>query len=265
MADLAQELSQLRGDHEQDTRNCRESIGLVAEMMPRLGQVETNLGAITSRMEEMATEVAELTSAVKKLAPVDWPSLTEDEAIEQWEQLAEWVADILCDWYQLTRGQLPDCWPLHRPAVLELSWLRTCYLAAYAGKAAPQLAGEWHTRWRRDALANLAVIIDKKWCEPGQHMIDSSTRRELQRPPTPARSPGPWASTPRPSHARPWLNGSYIDPPATNDMFVLHYEQTPTDQLSHRGYWQPALHAAISHDLAWRRARAERAGASPVA
>jgi hypothetical protein len=273
VAELAQELAEqsrkisaLREAHDQDTRHCRESIGLVAEIMPRLGRVETDLTEVAAGLAEAVTEVAELTSAVKKMGTVDWPNLTEQEAIEQWEQLAQWVEDILCDWYQLTCGQLPDCWPLHRPAVLELSWLRTCYLAAYTRGAAPQLAGEWHTRWRRDALANLATIIDGRWCEPGQHMIDSTVKRELKRPPVPAPSllpQAPTPSAPRPPHARPWLHDRYVDPPAANDMYMLHYQQEPGAQLSQRGCWQPALREAIRQDLAWRRARAQRTQPPP--
>jgi hypothetical protein len=67
----------------------------------------------------------------------------------------------------------------------------------------------------------------------------------------------------RPAHARPWLHDHYIDPPAANDMYMLHYQQQPKEQPSRRGYWQPALHEAMRHDLAWRRARAERTEQPP--
>ena len=33
-------------------------------------------------------------------------------------------------------------------------------------------AGEWHTRWRRDALANIEAAIPTKWCRPGAHYVD---------------------------------------------------------------------------------------------
>jgi hypothetical protein len=102
--------------------------------------------------------------------PVHWPTLPADEAGERWHELGDWVADILVDWYELTRGRLPDCWPRHRPAVVELSWLRTCYAQAYSENADAHLAAEWNTRWRRAALDNIAAAISKDWCRPGQHL-----------------------------------------------------------------------------------------------
>jgi hypothetical protein len=38
---------------------------------------------------------------------------------------------VLVPWYELTRDELPDCWALHAPVVVELSWLRTTYVQAY--------------------------------------------------------------------------------------------------------------------------------------
>ncbi|MBW0106164.1 hypothetical protein I4I78_27410, partial [Pseudonocardia sp. KRD-291] len=95
--------------------------------------------------------------------------LTVDEAAAAWDQLGRWVAETFVPWYEITRELLPDCWPLHRPAVLELSWLRTCYVEAFTSDARPQLAAEWSTRWRRDALANIAGHIDHWKCHPGMH------------------------------------------------------------------------------------------------
>jgi hypothetical protein len=112
---------------------------------------------------------------------------------------------VLGPFYQLTRAQLPDCWALHPPAVIELVWLRRAYVAAHAPDAPPSAAGEWHTRWRRDALTNIVAAIPTTWCRPGEHYLHEHDRdrhyRDPDRPagppapdqdqPTPGRRPGP--------------------------------------------------------------------------
>ena len=90
----------------------------------------------------------------------------------EWQALGDWVAGVLGPFYELTRAQLPDCWPLHRPAVMELVWLRRTYVAAHTADATAAAAADWHTRWRREALANIAAAIPKKWCRPGDHWVD---------------------------------------------------------------------------------------------
>ena len=66
-----------------------------------------------------------------KNSPVDWASLSEEPAAEQWPILARWIGEILVPRYEATRNELSDCWPLHPLVVAELSWLRTAHVQAY--------------------------------------------------------------------------------------------------------------------------------------
>ena len=108
-----------------------------------------------------------------------------DGVVAEWQALGDWVASILGPFYELTRAQLPDCWPLHRPAVLELVWLRRMYVAAHRPDAAPSAAADWHTRWRREALANIAAAIPETWCRPGEHWVERFSHRPGPPPPRP--------------------------------------------------------------------------------
>jgi hypothetical protein len=68
----------------------------------------------------------------------------ERQARAQWPILAQWIAEVLVPWYEITCDELPDCWPLHRPALVELSWLRSAHVQAYLRSSAPSVEGEWH-------------------------------------------------------------------------------------------------------------------------
>ena len=78
----------------------------------------------------------------------------------QWPILARWVGEVLVPRYELTRDELPDCWALHPPVVAELSWLRTAYVQAYLPRSPPQLAADWHTRWRPAVLTRIRELIN---------------------------------------------------------------------------------------------------------
>jgi len=62
--------------------------------------------------------------------------------------------------HEITRDELPDCWALHGPAVIELLWLRSAHVQAYIPGAAPHVAGKWHPRWRPGVITRLPVMID---------------------------------------------------------------------------------------------------------
>jgi hypothetical protein len=153
------------------------------------------------------------------------------------------VATILVDWYEITRAGLPDCWPLHRPAVVELSWLRTSYTQAYQPMSPPQLTAEWHTRWRPAALANIAAAIPTEWCRPGEHLVHeldltSRTRNTTNQSPDASQFGNPQVSE-RPGEAG-------------------HNQQPPARQRAESHHWWPALRQAIAEDMDQRR-RAETA------
>ena len=164
--------------------------------------------------------------------PVHWPALTVDEAAAAWDQLGQWVAEIFVPYYEITRRSLPDCWPLHRPAVLELSWLRSCYVDAVASDARPQLLAEWNSRWRRDALTHIAEIIDSDRCNPGAHRAHGAGYDEKDPHFTP--------SLPRPT-GRTGPDGDPV------------YNHGSDRELAWVQNWRPNFDTAMGLDLAARR------------
>jgi hypothetical protein len=151
-----------------------------------------------------------------KNPPVDWATLTEEQAAAQWPILARWVGEVLVPRYELTRDDLPDCWALHPPVVAELSWLRTAYVQAYLSRSSPQLGADWHTRWRPAVLARVRELIKPDECSPGKHAPLRGTPIELGS-----------------------LNGA-----------------VPRAQLAEPTCWWPFYNRAFHLDLALRRARA---------
>ena len=131
------------------------------DLAPRvsgLKQVVTEeLGQLRGDVDVLLTERKEREKT--KNAPVDWAALTAEQAAVQWPVLARWVGEVLVPRYELTRDELPDCWALHPPVVAELSWLRTAYVQAYLSRSPPQLAADWHTRWRPAVLTRIRDLV----------------------------------------------------------------------------------------------------------
>jgi hypothetical protein len=194
------------------------------------------LHKVTRSLHKMAhEELGELRAAVKELfteqekaknPPVDWPALTAEQAAEQWPILAKWVGRVLVPWYELTRAELPDCWAMHRPVAVELSWLRSAHVQDYLPHSHPHLAGEWHVRWRPAVIARIGHLINEAKCRPGEHMIAKEDSPSLRRPTTPAAAPA--AGTPRP------------------------LETPPLRQLAEPRHWWPFYQRAFHADLARR-------------
>jgi hypothetical protein len=212
-----------------------ENADLLAQLLPRVTALDTELAGLGDRVDA-------LTGATPPSAPLDWAALPADKAAAEWEALADWLATVLGPFYEITRAQLPDCWPHHRPAVIELVWLRHAYAAAHAPNATPSAAAEWHTRWRRDALANIAAAIPKTWCRPGEHYVHEHDRDRTRaaaagpgerHPPTPGRRPGP-----------------------------EDFRLGPEGEITSPRHWGPAYRAAAAADLAWRRERDAAAAAA---
>ena len=209
----------------------------VVEQLEQTGRRHTDLAAAVS--EDLAPRVSALQQLVTdefgrlrgevdvllserqeqdktKNPPVDWASLSAEQAAEQWPILARWVGEVLVPRYELTRDELPDCWALHPPVVAELSWLRTAYVQAYLTRSPPQLSADWHTRWRPAVLTRIRELIKPDECSPGKH----APRR-----------------------------GTPIDLAAQNGAL-------PRTQLAEPTCWWPFYDRAFHLDLALRRARA---------
>ena len=137
LSDLAAELQAARAEHHRDITRLG---GLLAENATLLSQVLPRVTGLDEELADLASRVDGLTGADPAEAAalsLDWPGLSAQDAEKEWEALAEWIADVLGPFYEITREQLPDCWALHRPAVIELVWLRRAYVAAHSADAAP--------------------------------------------------------------------------------------------------------------------------------
>jgi hypothetical protein len=145
----------------------------------------------TEELNRQAGQLDEVLTTLRREdnAPVHWPALTAEQARAQWPILAQWIAEVLVPWYEITRDELPDCWPLHRPALLELSWLRSAHAQAYLRSSAPSVAGEWHLRWRPAVIERLSKVIDRHLCRPGEHLV-TEDQSQRQTPPPPPVRPG---------------------------------------------------------------------------
>lgn len=242
-----------------EMRRLRDEVAQLREAIAGLsqpGELRTQVQDLATRHTELATAVSQTLApelaALRQFAteelgqqrqqldavlqtlgreqnpPVDWPRLTADQARDHWAVLAQWIAEVLVPWYEITREELPDCWALHRPAVIELSWLRGAHVQAYTPTSAPHVAGEWHQRWRPGVVARLAQVIDRRLCRPGEHLVPQGE--------SPGRQPMP----PRP--------GERLIP--------------PSQQLAEGQHWRENYFAAVEADLRWRTQR-ESAGETP--
>jgi hypothetical protein len=217
-----------------------ENADLLGQLVPRVRDLDETLADLAARVDAVTGPAGGAPAA----AAGAWPSLSAAPAAPEWQALGAWVARVFGPFYGITGGQLPDCWALHPPAVLELMWLRRTYVAAHGTKAAATAAAEWHTRWRREALANIPTAIPTTWCRPGEHYVDRYDR--APQPPPPPR-PVPEG---RPRH----IPGERPGPGNTR---VGEVGEITTPQ--HCG---PNYQTARNRDLAWRRHREAAAAAA---
>lgn len=249
LSELAGELRAAREEHRRDVAQLRadlaglstlvgENADLLGQALPRIGGLDDELADLAERVDGLTVTVAAYGGAdadEPDAALVDWPSLSADRAAAEWQALGDWVAGVLGPFYELTRAQLPDCWPLHRPAVLELVWLRRSYVAAHRPDAPAAAAADWHTRWRREALASIATAISDKWCRPGEHWVDRYDRGR----------PAGQGTPPRPQQPPPHAPGQRPGPE--------NHNVGPGGEISTSQHWGPAFQTAVADDLAWRR------------
>lgn len=180
-----EQLRQVQRQLDATTRQSDETAGHVAEiadilgrMSPRLDDVEQAVAALGGAVEAAATGAGDAEDAALALTPaLRWSQLDRGGKHAAWDALAGFVSEVLNNDYQLTRLELPDCWPVHPRAVRELAWLRTLYVSSSAVGVRPELVAEWHVRWLPAAVTNLAVAIDRRECAPGKHRVTEEERR----------------------------------------------------------------------------------------
>ena len=184
---VGEQLRQVQRELDATARQGDETAGHVAEiadilgrMSPRLDDVEQGVAALGGAVEaavagagagDAEDEALSLTPALR------WSQLDRTAKHAAWDALGGFVSEVLNDDYQLSRLELPDCWPVHPRAVRELAWLRTLYISSSAPGTRPELVAEWHVRWLPAAITNLAVAIDGRECAPGKHRVTEEERR----------------------------------------------------------------------------------------
>lgn len=207
--------------HGEQRRVLRGTTGHVAEMLPRLDQLENQLAELLGRTDtppgDQDVPGDDDGPATSPARPVPTPSAGWDdmdrvEATAAWEALARFVGETLHAQYRLTRLQIPDCWPLHPRMVREIAWLRADYLVAKANEDLdPSLIASWHIRSLTGFLTNTADAIDQRECRPGVHRLtepevdrhlgDLHVAREAGTPaPAPSSETGPDRPSLRPEH-----------------------------------------------------------------
>jgi hypothetical protein len=127
--------------------------------------------------------------------------------------------------------------------VLELVWLRRVHVAAHRPDAPPSAAADWHTRWRREALANIAAAIPDTWCRPGEHRVDRYSR---------AVSSSGWPSAATSEH----VPGPRPAPG--------QYQIGPGGEITTPQHWGPHFQTAAGADITWRRQREAAADGPPT-
>lgn len=250
LLDLGAELRVVRTEVSGLRDDVRETAGVVAEAMPRLEDVETNLAEVKGTLQALTEEPPEAPNP-----PIEWPALPAEDAEREWDDLADWVGDTLVPWLQITRAQLPDMWPAHPRAVFELLWLKTCYRQAYMKGSHPAGAAEWHTRWLDAALANVKSAMPKDWEE-------SMEPSQPQPGPPPAQPLAPGTPPPGqpgypPGGSEPWKQ-QYTPPPTAPQRGAGYSHRGWRDELATREHWEQTWQQAKTRDVAWRRERERR-------
>lgn len=238
-----------------------ETTDVTSEISRQVVDQGKTLAELVGTVDALAAEETEPTNP-----PVRWPALTAEEAAREWSNLGQWLAEELVPWYRLTRGQLPDCWALHTRALVELSWLRQCYLHAYLRRSHPTGMAEWHTRWLSAALSNIKEAIPPAMCRPGEHDVHAEQSQENRR----QRSGGPPAGRPErlAGGDPPWVASSSQNvaapppPPAAAGGSVHHFA-TELDELAELKHWRENFMTAQKIDLTARRQR-EQAAKTPA-
>lgn len=146
---------------------------------PKVYEHEKDIKSLNEDLDQLQLAVKALVQKDRKTKnpPIDWAALSAKQAEKEWDKLSYWVDAILPRYYEITRAQLPDCWPLHWPAVNQLSWLRTLRIEAYGSSTHPVQAAEWNTRWLDAALDKIRQAIPNSRCWPrqekvGMHLVD---------------------------------------------------------------------------------------------
>ena len=209
LRELRNEISELRSQvrrgmsgtrqelREEFDRKVGETVGHIAELLPRVGALEDRIAELhgAGRASDTPASPGDGQNAdpdgvgregsggapdssaadddVTPLTPATgWDDMDRATAEVAWAELARFVDTVLFRQYRLTRLQIPDCWPLHPRMVRELAWLRCSYLEAQELEPEAGAASlTWHIRAVPGFLVNTADAVDQRECRPGVHRL----------------------------------------------------------------------------------------------
>jgi hypothetical protein len=187
-------------------RDLRQHASWIAEVAPVVDDHTSALQEHTTVLADLRADVNQVLEEMPrqpKLPPINWLTLSASEAQEVWTELGEWVDAKLVGRHFASREQLPDCWPLHPGAVEQLTWLWRSWQHAMLSSAAANPAAEWHSRWHRDSLTNVAAEVIQEAdttrherCGPGTHFgaalpgAEQAQPAHLRQPPPHLAPPG---------------------------------------------------------------------------
>jgi hypothetical protein len=234
----------------------RSTVTTVAEFGPQLADVHAELAYLRGEVTRRRASEPEDTHG-----PVNWCTLSAHDAEPLWVGMGHWVHEVLGDWCEVTREQLPDCWALHRPAVMQVSWLWTSHIDAYLPSSHPHQAAEWNTRRLDAALEKIKKVIPASQCRAvagrqGEHLVNAlEDQQRRDRNPRQQEPSLPWAHTyPHADHhSARYTAAAVLTPPA-----AAREIGSPGQQVIHRPFWQPYFEEAMQADLTERRRHAER-------
>jgi len=97
--------------------------------------------------------------------PTYWPSLSREEAAEEWDYLRAWVEALVARYGHLSPEVIPPCWYRHPGHVEALAALADFQRACFGHSALPVDAVRWHRAFR-DIEERLRAWTIASGCTP---------------------------------------------------------------------------------------------------
>jgi hypothetical protein len=151
----------------------------MSELDPRLMETLARLERRITDLEARPEPAAAGPAAAEVEQAVWWPALDHGQAAAAWDELGEWVRELLTR-YSHHAWTVRPCWRQHPEIVDELTALRVVWLDAYANPAArPTAAADFLTRWLPGAMTRIEAAFGRSRCrtEAGKNVhADDDTR-----------------------------------------------------------------------------------------
>jgi hypothetical protein len=201
---LAADLDRLTGQVKTlgDPLTLRAQVtGLTRRVAAFTGADSGGIPGLTAAVGGLSDRLAAIEEALADKGPSDLWDFTgldgsfDGDAREQaWQQLQEWVRDVLGGVYQLTadpgspatgratyrdtadKEKVPACWPRHPDLVIELSWLAQEWIRLYRSPyGTPARAGDWHDRYLPGLRRRIPNTTAGPCTRTGQHVTPTAT------------------------------------------------------------------------------------------